>query len=156
MIKIKDLLIKYKSEYVSWQAMKARCSPSSNWHGGKHYRDKGIKVCERRLERRTGFINFLSDIGAKPTTVHSIERIDSNKDYTPENCCWATRTEQAHNTSQNVNLTFGGKTQCLTEWSKELNIKYPTLLQRLKSGWSVKDTLTVIPELRGSGRKKYR
>jgi len=85
----------YKTpEHKAWKNMKSRCgkNPTANaWHGGK-----GIKVCER-WTGEDGFINFYNDMGKKPKGL-TLERKDSKKDYTPENCKWASNADQSLNT----------------------------------------------------------
>ena len=93
------------SEYVSWYNMITRCT-SENYNEYEHYGGRGIKVCDRWLY---SFENFLLDMGLKPTWDHSTERVDVNGDYTPENCVWATRTEQLRNKQLYKNNKSGVK-----------------------------------------------
>ncbi len=115
----------------AWCNMRSRCqNPKNNrypWYGGK-----GIKVCERWGK----FENFISDMGRPPTDLHTIDRIDNEHDYCPENCRWATAEEQRRNRTDNHLLTYQGKTQPTFVWAKELNMSYQALKQRIHYGWS--------------------
>jgi hypothetical protein len=83
------------SEYVSWRRMKDRCfNPNNNRF--EHYGGRGITVCDRWLGEN-GFINFLADMGEKPTSLYSIDRIDADKGYMKGNCRWATSMVQNRN-----------------------------------------------------------
>ena len=124
-------------EYEIWKTMKRRCH--SETKTAKYYRDRGIKVCDRWLE---SFENFYSDMGPRPTANHSIERIDNDGDYCPENCKWGTAKEQNNNTRRNVRMTLNGETKTMAEWSEVLGISQGVIGKRKRKGWSDKDTLT--------------
>lgn len=84
--------------YSRWEGMIGRCY-RQNQPAYKNYGGRGIKVCDR-WRGRGGFLNFLEDMGELPSPKHSLDRIDVNADYTPENCRWATWTEQSINKRQ--------------------------------------------------------
>lgn len=119
-------------EYVSWYGMKSRCY-IKNQRSYKDYGGRGIRVCKRWLGEN-GFINFLADMGKKPSPKHTIDRKNVNLNYTPSNCRWATPKEQSDNTTKTIRITFKGKTKTLVEWSAYLNINRRALYARVKRG----------------------
>lgn len=128
----------YTSEYPSWQHMLNRChNPDSTYY--RDYGGRGITVCERW---RNSPENFIADMGPRPTPDHTLERIDNDGPYSPENCRWATRREQARDRRSNRRLTHNGETLCLAEWAERLGITTNTLYMRLRAGWSVEKALT--------------
>lgn len=94
-IKRRKLRYDNMPEYTCYNGMKQRCA-NTNIPAYKYYGGRGIKVCERWLER-DGFNNFLADMGKKPSPEYSIERINVDGNYEPNNCKWATPIEQANN-----------------------------------------------------------
>jgi len=124
-------------EYQSWKRMKARCL-NPNDCGYDYYGGRGIAVCSEWLD---SFGSFFEDMGARPPKT-SLDRIDNNGPYSPDNCRWATRAEQQRNTRQNHNLTHEGRTMCLAAWAEETGLNYVTLAARIYRGWSVERALT--------------
>ena len=145
MTELQKLVKKYKYEYNSYISMKARCSSENNNKNYEKYKNKKITICPHWIGREIGFINFIKDMGAKPTKAHTLDRKDNDGDYTPENCRWATKQEQNQNRTFGIMLNFNGKSQNIKDWSRELNISYSRLRYRLNNGWSIKKALTTIP-----------
>ena len=124
--------------YCVWISMKARCYNAKS-KDYKRYGGRGIAVCERW---RNSFVNFFADMAERLEGM-SIDRIDNDRGYSPENCRWATKIEQNRNRKKNIVVTFKGQTKPLTEWAKELGINHSTLSWRLNKGWSTEKALTV-------------
>lgn len=118
-------------EYRAWKAMKARCYAPCNEKMGK-YREHGITVCDRWMK---SFNDFYSDMGNRPSSKHSLDRIDTLKGYSPDNCRWATQDIQARNKGRfNRVFSLNGESLVLADWASKLGIKYTTLYQRIFRG----------------------
>lgn len=105
-------------EYKVWCEMIKRTENKKN----KHYKDyggRGIIVSERW---RNSFESFLEDMGERPYKDYSIDRIDNNGNYEPNNCRWASIADQCRNKRNNVLININGKIMILSDWSKTLNI----------------------------------
>lgn len=113
------------SAYQVWRSLIKRCTnpTDKDWH---NYGGRGITVCERWLS----ITSFVHDMGERPAGM-TIERINNDLGYSPDNCRWATRPEQMRNTRQTRLITFNGKTQCLKDWACEIGIDRASLRQRL-------------------------
>jgi hypothetical protein len=122
----------HTTTYVIWCDMRARCqNPRSNRYG--RYGARGIRVCERWEL----FDNFLADMGMRPAGL-TLDRIDNDGNYSPENCRWASYVEQNNNTPRNRWYEFNGERRTLAQWARHLGINYFALRTRLdKLGWSV-------------------
>lgn len=121
---------KISSEYVAWRNMKARCyRPEVKEY--KNYGGRGIKICNRWL---LSFESFYQDMGKKPTSKHSIDRIDVNGNYEPKNCRWATRKEQSRGLRKNVWFIVNGVPVIQKELSKMVGVSEPTIMKKLKDG----------------------
>lgn len=119
--------------HMVWASMVGRCySPSSTSY--KYYGERGIRVAAR-WRGDNGFRNFLSDMGDRPTSEHSLDRIDSRGDYKPGNVRWATSYEQRHNKTNNRWIEAFGERKTLADWARELGCARATILMRIRSGW---------------------
>lgn len=127
-----------RKEYRIWRGMKERCLDENSRYF-HHYGGRGIFVCERWID---SFENFYADMGPKPPGM-SIDRIDNDGPYSPDNCRWATQKEQTRNTRRTRLLTWNGQTLCLSDWSKITGISRKVLKKRLDVlKWSAEKTLT--------------
>lgn len=124
--------------YVTWSDMKSRCTNPNN-RAYHRYGGRGITVCERWASR---FKNFLDDMGEKPSPQHSLDRIDNNKGYFPENCKWSTRLEQQRNMDKVHKYTIDGILIMPCVESKKLGLKTDTIINRIKKGLPLHDILS--------------
>lgn len=126
-------------EMITWRSMRRRCT-NPNDHRFQDYGGRGILVCSRWLG---SYENFLQDMGRRPTPNHSIERFDNDGDYTPENCYWGTREDQANNKRSTIFLEYEGKRMTLTQWSLLLGVSRGALAHRYYRGHSVERILGI-------------
>jgi hypothetical protein len=126
--------------YRSWMAMRSRCKYPSQPHY-KDYGGRGITTCERWET----FENFLADMGPRPSSKHSIDRINPEGNYEPTNCRWATSREQSNNRRSNRLITAWGRTRTIAKWAREVGIARKTIAYRLLRGWKPEDALTRPP-----------
>lgn len=123
-----------------WKSMLMRCN-NPNVMGYSLYGGRGIKVCER-WSGNFGFENFVNDMGERPSLNHSLDRIDVNGDYTPENCRWATQRLQANNRRNNNILIYKGQEITVSVLSKMLGINDSTLYNGLRNGVDIDMLIT--------------
>jgi len=133
------------SEYNTWTQIKARCrNPRHKQYG--NYGGRGIRVCDRWLGSQ-GFLHFFADMGCRPSSHHSIDRIDNDGPYAPENCHWTDDKAQARNKRGNRPVTWQGRTLCLAAWAELMNLKPHTLYMRLfRYGWTVERAMKTPPQ----------
>lgn len=121
-----------------WKGMMSRCyNPSA--YGYKNYGGKGIQVCSEWHDPLV-FQEWAYNSGYSDNL--TIDRLDNDKDYCPENCRWVTMFEQAQNKSTCVYLEYQGKRQNLSSWARELGISEEMIGSRIKAGWPISDALT--------------
>ena len=119
--------------YHIWLGMKTRCKPNNE------YGAKGVIICPEWYE----FINFFNwSICNGYADDLSIDRKDNSKGYNPDNCRWATRAEQANNTTLNRKITIVNETKNVGEWLKLNNISWSAYTGRIRMGWDIKIAVT--------------
>ena len=125
-----------------WHNMIQRCE-NQNHKNYKQYGGRNIKVCDEWRDKESGYISFYNwSINNGYEDGLTIDRIDVNGNYTPENCQWITNAEQQTNKRNNVYIEYNGEKMCISEWAKRYNLKDDTLRYRLKHGWSIEEALT--------------
>lgn len=124
--------------YKIYAKIKERCYyekyPEYYLYGGR-----GIQVCKEWLDSFETFREWAVENGYNDTL--SIDRIDPNGNYEPDNCRWADAYQQANNKRNNIQLTYNGETLTLPQWARKLNLPYSTLADRMKKGKSIEEIL---------------
>ena len=128
----------YTRIYKIWEGIKTRCC-NPNYHYSKDYSERGITICEDWMDfnvfQAWAFSNGYGDN-------LTIERIENNKGYSPDNCCWITKGKQARNRRNNRVIKYKNKLLCLAEVAEEIKINPKTLEWRLNAGWGIKRATT--------------
>ncbi len=138
------------AEYRAYRHMMGRCTNATD-KSYKNYGGRGIKVCKRWF-RNPG--NFLADMGPRPVD-GTLDRINNDGPYSPENCRWGTRIQQNRNSRRNTRLTFNGETKCISEWAEAINIAPHIISSRLANGFTISRALTQPVKLLLNGRISF-
>lgn len=137
--------------YRIWIDMKRRCgNPSREYY--KYYGAEGKFVCEEWLHDFQAFYDWAMANGYSADL--TLDRINGTKEYSPDNCRWATQKVQQNNRRNNRLITYNGKTQTIAQWAGETNMDRSTLRRRLIRGWSVEKTLTTPTRKLNANKKE--
>ena len=121
-----------------WSSMKTRCS-NKNRADYQRYGGRGIVVCNRWLK----VDNFIEDMSSQYKVGLTLERKNNDAGYSPNNCFWATRKEQANNTRRNRKITWNGMTKTISQWIDYSGVKSSTFRQRFYVyGWNFGDCMS--------------
>ncbi len=123
--------------YSVWKAMIRRCSNSDD-PSYKNYGGRGIQVCESWKNVET----FFADMGTRPEGM-TLERVDVDAGYSPENCVWASRSQQGRNRRNNRIVNVFGVRKIMSDWAREMNISVGVLRYRIESGWTISADLSM-------------
>lgn len=136
-------------EYRIWEGMRQRCTnPKATAYD--RYGGRGITVCGRWND----FAAFLEDMGHCPSDRHSLDRIDNDGPYAPDNCRWVLHKQQCRNTARNRWVTVGGERLLISEAIKRSPVSPQTAYRRINSGWNIERALTTPPDARAGKRAK--
>lgn len=130
--------------FNTWVRLKQKCYNSNDSHY-KYYGSRGIVVYQEWLDDFMNFYNWAMENGYRDDL--TIDRIDVDGNYEPDNCRWVDMKIQCNNRRNTKYITYNGKTQTISQWCDELNLPYKRVIQRHYRGWSDKDCLF--------GRSKY-
>lgn len=124
--------------YVIWKNMRERCTNPKH-KNYSIYGGRGIKICEE-WNQFDSFYNWAVCNGYSDDL--TLDRIDVNQGYSPENCRWISQKEQCNNTRRNIKVSIDGEVKTLKQWSKINGLNYGTVSSRIKRGWTPIEALT--------------
>lgn len=125
--------------YKRWEDIKKRCY-NKNSYNYKNYGGRGIKMCDEWLNDFMNFYSWAMENGYEEKL--SIDRINNNGDYEPNNCRWVDIKTQCNNRRSNHLITYKGKTQNVSQWCEELNVSRSMVEFRLRKGLSLDEVFT--------------
>jgi hypothetical protein len=129
-------------EYAAWAKARERCYNVKD-RGYKTYGARGIVMCDKW---RSDFAAFIADMGPKPGPEYSLDRINNDGPYSPDNCRWASRHQQMRNTTKTVWLTdSSGHTMIQADWARHLGVNPMSLVYRRKMGWPEHEIISKPP-----------
>lgn len=130
--------LSYAPDFYTWKSMMSRCRDPKNpsYH---HYGARGIRVCQRWIESPQAFFD---DMGPRPSSRHSLDRIDNDGNYEPGNCRWATPQQQMVNRRVNRHVTHDGVTRTISEWASSVGMSRGVLRHRIALGWDFAKALS--------------
>lgn len=137
--------------YRHWISMIYRCHNPKN-SAYKWYGARGISVCDD-WKTYEGFKAWVE--ATRPREDYTVERIDVNGNYSPDNCTWIPMSEQAKNRTSSIQIEHDGRVQNLTDWCKELNLEYKRVHNRMfKLGWDFEKAITTPVDTKKRNRKR--
>lgn len=149
-IKKKEFDKKNRTEYHIYNNMNQRCYNPKN-KAYKSYGGRGISVCGRW---RASFENFYEDMGERPGTEFTLERVNNDGIYEKSNCKWATKIEQARNKRTNRKITFNGRTMCMSEWCELYGMGRTAFAKRLDKGMSIPEAMCVSDKYKAKNKRR--
>lgn len=139
--------LRYTRLYNIWSNMKSRCNnPKHTYY--KNYGGRGITICQEWQNDFQSFYNWAMANGYREKL--TIDRIDTNGNYEPSNCQWASRKAQQNNRRYNHIITYNGESHSISEWSRITGINKGALYSRIYRGWSLEKTFSFV-----DGRRSY-
>lgn len=133
----------YTRLYKIWSNMKTRCCNPQNKDYAK-YGGRGIAICEEWLCKFQAFYDWAMSNGYQDDL--SIDRIDNEKGYSPENCRWASRLAQVENRRNTRKVTINGVQKPISEWCRQYSVNYETVISRIyKCNWTPEEAFGLVP-----------